>query len=206
VLVVTVLALSIGGGPAPSPAREAVRTETPAEDVRARRATDREVRRQADAVQRGRAAVRDAEARARLRTEILRNLEARGIDVDTPDPRRADDPEPPAAGGEIRDRTGSHPVLAQRLNADFMPLADECIEQARERMPELRGLVAIEVELLAEKSAGAIVESAAPAAINEIADPELLECLQETLLSLALPGEAVDGREALMISLRTDAG
>ena len=71
-------------------------------------------------------------------------------------------------------------------------------------MPDLHGLVAIDVKLLAERDVGAIVEEAAPAAINEIADPELLECLQETLMSMALPGDAVDGKGGVMVSLRAD--
>jgi hypothetical protein len=135
----------------------------------------------------------------------VRALERRGVptDADPASAREPDAAEPAAKAGGMVDRIGNRPALLERFNADFMPLADECIEHARERVPDMRGLVAIDAKLLAERDVGAIVESAEPSAMNEVGDPELLECLQETLLSMALPGEAVDGLDGVTISLRT---
>jgi hypothetical protein len=49
-------------------------------------------------------------------------------------------------------------VGAWRLaNHDFMPLADECIEQARMRLPELEGMVAIGLDTVTDAELGGIV-------------------------------------------------
>lgn len=154
---------------------------------------------------------KDPAAREALRHDIVRALEKRGIASTPRDPSGTDRPrEAPEdgatpAGPGLHNRIGGHERLMARLNGDFMPLADECMDQARERRPDLSGLVAIEIELLAERDIGAIVESAEAAPDNAVDDAELVECLQQSLLSMSLPGDAVDGRERLMISLRTDA-
>jgi hypothetical protein len=204
-IFVGIAALSFGGG-ASQAARESTRPQTPAtaSSERERRAPEADAKTEVKA--RERLARPDPRAREALRRDIVRALERRGVatDVDRAGARAADEPEPPAAAGGMVDRIGNRPALLQRMNTDFMPLADECIEQARERVPDLRGMVAIDVKLLAERDVGAIVEDAAPAAINEVAEPELLECLRETLLSMSLPGDAIDGLDGITISLRTD--
>jgi len=206
-IFVGIAALSFGGG-AGQVARESARAETPAPVAVERKRPGPAADDAKDGAALGKHARRpDARAREALRQDIVRALERRGVrtDVDAASPRANDEPERPAAGGGMVDRIGNRPALLERFNADFMPLADECMEQARERVPDLHGLVAIDVKLLAEREVGAIVEDTAPAAINEIADPELLECLQETLMSMALPGDAVDGKGGVMVSLRADA-
>lgn len=204
VAIAIAAALWLGGG-APRSAPESSRMEPPS--VARERASGHASR---DDEPRARATShkREPGARETLRRDIVRALERRGIDADAPStaaPRSATpDDDEGAPSGALKDRIGGRDALLQRLNADFMPLADECMQQARERAPDLRGLVAIDVKLLAERDVGAIVEDAAPAAENEIEDPELIECLQQTLYSTTLPGEAVDGLEGVMISLRAD--
>jgi hypothetical protein len=141
----------------------------------------------------------DPAKRDALRRDIVRALEHRGVAA----AQHPDDAAPPSSAG-LRDHIGGHDELLARLNGDFLPLADECMDQARERRPDLTGLVAIDVELLAERDIGAIVETAEPADANTVDDAELVECLQQSLLSMALPGDAVDGRERFMISLRAE--
>jgi hypothetical protein len=153
---------------------------------------------------------KDPAARDALRRDIVRALEKRGIasaPVDhggTQRPSTAPADEAPSTGPGLKNHLGGHDELHARLNGDFMPLADECIDQARERRPDLSGMVAIEVELLAERDIGAIVESAEAAPDNAVDDAELVECLQESLLSMSLPGDAVDGREQIMITRPTE--
>jgi hypothetical protein len=90
----------------------------------------------------------------------------------------------------------------QKLNEDFMPLADECIEQAQERTPGLAGMVALDLEVIAEEDLGAVVEFAGPAERNEIHDDELFECLRESAYSLGLPPlPGASGQERFMLTL-----
>lgn len=96
----------------------------------------------------------------------------------------------PAAGAAptdhpLTDRTGwSDPSIAKQLNHEFMPLASECIDQARARTPGLHGLLAFSM-LLAPTDAGkAIVSSIKLRPDNQITDPDLFECIRESSFSL----------------------
>lgn len=150
---------------------------------------------------------KDPAVRDVLRRDIVRALEKRGLASAPRDPGGTERPstapadEASPTGPGLKNRIGGHDELMARLNGDFLPLADECIEQARERRPGLDGMIAIEVELLAERDIGAIVESAEAAPDNAVDDAGLVECMQQSLLSMSLPGDAVDGRERIMITM-----
>jgi hypothetical protein len=147
-----------------------------------------------------------AEARAKrdaLREQIARQLATREAQTGSgsasgTSPRSPADPRPP---GTLRDRTGAHPELLDRLNRDFMPLASECIEQAQERAPQLSGLLVLGFETIADEQLGAVVEVADPTPRNAIADPLLLECLRESALSLSLPPLPANGRDKFEVSI-----
>lgn len=87
-----------------------------------------------------------------------------------------------------------------------MPLADECIEQARARLPELEGMVAIGLDTVADEELGGIVESVAMQPNNEVDDPELIECLSQTALSMILPPPPESGREQFVITMPIEPG
>lgn len=89
------------------------------------------------------------------------------------------------AAHALTDRTGwSDASITQQLDHEFMPLASECIDQAKARAPGLRGLLAFSM-LLAPTDAGkAIVTSIKLRPDNQITDPELFECIRESSFSL----------------------
>jgi hypothetical protein len=104
--------------------------------------------------------------------------------------------------GNLVDRTGrGRSALVQALNTDFMPLAQECLEQAKERTPGLKGVVVLAVETVADDQVGAVVDIASPAALNDVPDEELFECLRESAFSLSLPPPPEGGREKFDISM-----
>lgn len=157
---------------------------------------------QADAPPRERRATFDRAKRDALRSEILDAL------ADRPQPRpvtsaRAED-EPAPEPGQLTDRIGGREALLEHLNHDFMPLADECIEQARARRPELEGMLAIGIDTVADEELGGIVEAVTIQPQNEVDDAELLECLSQTALSMILPPPPESGREQFMITLPID--
>jgi len=142
-------------------------------------------------------------ARDALREKIVRRLDERsardaGAASAVPAPAAATQPRPP---GDLRDRIGGRDALLRQLNHDFMPLADECIEQAQERSPGLAGMLAIDMETLFDAELGAIVEVAEPSSRNEIADPLLFECIRESAYSLSLPPPPASGRDRFMLTI-----
>ncbi|MBC8070949.1 MAG: hypothetical protein IAG13_21665, partial [Deltaproteobacteria bacterium] len=135
-----------------------------------------------------------------LRERILER--ERTFARDTVRERDADDEADEAPAGEgLTDRIGGRDALLDGLNHDFMQLAGECIEQARERKPELRGMIALELELVADAELGAVVEQTSFSDRNEVDEPELLDCIRETALSTTLPPPPEGGREAFMLTM-----
>jgi hypothetical protein len=110
---------------------------------------------------------------------------------------------PPTDGlhNKIDDR---HQAVVDQLNRDFMPLAKECVEQAQQRTPQLTGMIALAMETVADEQLGAVVDVADPAPSNQVADPQLFECLRETAFSLSLPPPPTGGRTKALITLKVD--
>lgn len=104
--------------------------------------------------------------------------------------------------GELKDRVGGRDALVGYLNRDFMPLARECIEQAEKESPQLKGMLAIGVEVATDEQLGGVIETADPAPTNEIADRSLIECIRETTLSVIFPPGLTSGHEKFELTLR----
>ena len=108
------------------------------------------------------------------------------------------------APGNLTDRTGNHGYLMKVMNEDLVPLADECYALARETQPELAGMLVIDVEIIGDEDIGGVIESATPGQANELADPGLVECVRESLLSTTLPPPPQGGKDAISLSLRLE--
>ncbi|HEY6559182.1 MAG TPA: hypothetical protein VI072_17985 [Polyangiaceae bacterium] len=107
-----------------------------------------------------------------------------------------------STAGNLRNRTGGRQSLFDYLNQDFMPLAKECVEQAQERTPELRGTLWLDVEIAAAEEVGGVIDRAEPAARNEVRDAELIECIRQSALSVTIPNPLMTGREPFVLTLR----
>lgn len=132
--------------------------------------------------------------------EVARIAARRAADDATP--RSGDDDEAEEATPGLTDRIGGRDALVKALNQQFLPLADECIEQARERKPELRGMLSISLDLVADPELGAVIDGAEYPANNEVHEDELLDCIRETALATTLPPPPAGGREGFMITLK----
>ena len=106
------------------------------------------------------------------------------------DPARPRPALPPGApnaapADQLVDQTGwNDPSAVKQLNKEFMPLASECIEQAKARKPHLRGRLVFAVSLAPTENGRSLVASIKLRPDNEITDPELLECIRESALAL----------------------
>lgn len=173
----------------------------------------------------------DAEARARrlrertaerdaLRRRIAEALDARGSEPAAAAPKPvADAPAEPARrarrdasaqtadappASALVDRTGNHGYLARVMDRDLMPLVDECYELARAAHPDLAGTLVLDVEILGVEEIGGVVDSVAPGPENELADPELLDCVRESLLATTLPEPEQGGRDDISLHLKLE--
>lgn len=150
-----------------------------------------------------------SEEEKRFRKRVLDGLRAREAAKSTSEaPNRAPDPVVEKSGAGARDRTGELAEETRILNQEFMPLVDECFDQADERDPRLRGKLAVSLKFATDEDIGAIVEALEPAQGNELADPELIECVRQSAFSLTLPAARLSGREGLLLTIpfRGDAG
>ena len=76
---------------------------------------------------------------------------------------------------------------------NIQPLLRECYENALEVHPELAGKIEVEFMITGEPDVGGIVESSAVTEKSTIADPDLRECIQETMYALELPAPPAGG-------------
>jgi hypothetical protein len=116
---------------------------------------------------------------------------------------RAPDEETPTPGNLI-DRTGNHGHMVKVMNEDLMPLVDECYALARETQPELTGLLVLDVEMIGDEDIGGVIETAVLGQGNEIVDPALVECVQESLLSTTLPPPPEGGKDAISLQMKLE--
>jgi hypothetical protein len=115
-------------------------------------------------------------------------------------------PAPSQMGGQeqggLVDKTGKlteEELLV--LNHELLPMISECLDQAHERDPRLKGMLAVELRFASAEELGSIIETAEPAPDNELTDEELLECVRQSSFALQLPVPSKDGRSDLMLTI-----
>lgn len=139
--------------------------------------------------------------RQQLRERVVRTLREREQKGAALAPGRA----PAPAGGEpgtLVDKTGKLTEEEMRiLNHELMPMISQCLDQAHERDPRLKGMLAVELKFASAEELGSIVETAEPAPINELGDEELLECVRQSAFALELPVPGKDGRSDGMLTI-----
>ncbi|MBL4683548.1 MAG: hypothetical protein JKY37_03075 [Nannocystaceae bacterium] len=114
-----------------------------------------------------------------------------------------DTPEPGYKKGDIKDKSGGNlSGFIATINEDFMPLADECYQQALEADPALRGMLDVNFEILADEDVAGMVDAIELGEENEIHDAGMLECIRETMLSTIFPSPGHTGHDAVRLTLR----
>jgi hypothetical protein len=88
------------------------------------------------------------------------------------------------------------------MNDEFMPLVNECYDQAHERNPALVGTLALDIDLAGAEDVGTIIESVEPTPrLNELVDAELIECVRQSAFSIQLPMPTKGGRVGRQLTL-----
>jgi hypothetical protein len=107
---------------------------------------------------------------------------------------------PPGLVNHVEDRD----ELVAALNSEFLPLVDECIDDAIAGNPALAGMLTLEFEMVVDEDLGAVIDSVdfPPTAADQVVHAELQECARESLLSTLLPPGKASGREGLVVILK----
>jgi hypothetical protein len=77
--------------------------------------------------------------------------------------------------------------IQARIREDLVPIAQECYESALEDDPKLGGKLVMSFSIVGDPSVGGVVDEADADPSSEIKQPDLLECMKESMLSLSFP-------------------
>jgi hypothetical protein len=138
-----------------------------------------------------------------------------GLETSTPRLRQrvleslAHDPHPAdmrAPADAARERTGDLEEEVRVMNQELIPIVDDCYDQARERDPDSKGMLALEVRFASAAGVGGIIESIEPGAHNQLDDEELIECVRQSAYSIELGAPGVSGRRERHLTVRLGTG
>jgi hypothetical protein len=120
----------------------------------------------------------DRKLRETVRARLMVPLEAQGVERD------------PHTGLTIPAGTNgpshnlSREYLDQRIREDFYPLAAACYETALAVQPNLTGKIVVDFMIVGGAKIGGIVDQAKINDRTTIADPQMAECVRESMLSM----------------------
>ncbi len=134
--------------------------------------------------------------------------------TETGQPSSSDPAEDPTSEGEepsaIKNRFEAGDtwgnLVAGSLGTELGELADECVQNALDRQPGLQGMVEINFSVMGDEDIGGVIEEAELGPDNQVHDPGLAECLQESVLSMVLPPPEGSGRRGVRLTLPVGEG
>lgn len=95
------------------------------------------------------------------------------------------------SAGQVEEPTPTGKLDAEyiqaRIREDLVPIAQECYESALEDDPKLGGKLVMNFSIVGDPSVGGVVDEADADPTSEITQPDLLECMKESMLSLSFP-------------------
>lgn len=74
--------------------------------------------------------------------------------------------------------------IRQAVRDDLVPLARECYGNMLELDPKYSGRMVIEFDIMGDEDVGGIVDAVAMAPDNELTDPQFVECMSESLMTV----------------------
>ena len=83
--------------------------------------------------------------------------------------------------------------LKDTVRREFIPLGRSCYAAALEKNPKLRGRVALSFDILGDRKVGGVVDDMKLDDSTTIDDPEMLTCLQESMMSVSFAAPPQDG-------------
>jgi len=127
---------------------------------------------------------RDRGKRDAALRQIREALDRRGDEPNSAsDPNAADDD----GGTQLRaavDGSLSKDYIRSVIREDLVPLAQECYEDVLATDPKFGGKLVLDFEILGDENVGGIVDGVAPGEGTTIEQPEFVECMSESMMSV----------------------
>jgi len=106
-------------------------------------------------------------------------------DVPRNSPRPAAPTEEDAAGEPVH---GIDPkYIQERVRNDFFPVARKCYGDALERDPQLAGSLVFAFKIVGDEKTGGIVEEVDVLNESTLRDPDVIDCMRQSFLSVTFP-------------------
>jgi hypothetical protein len=115
---------------------------------------------------------------------------------------------PPAASGAPRMPSPAEreeldrKFIEERIHSDFVPLARDCYRRGKEKNPALEGKLVMTLHVVGDEKVGGIVESTELDEDSTLDDPQVLDCLQNSMASIAMPPPQHGGTTTIKVPMR----
>lgn len=83
------------------------------------------------------------------------------------------------------------------VKSKLIPLANECARQTQERLPELHGVLSVQVRVVPDGKLDAVVEQVELSSTSALQERELVACMRERAMTLVLKLPLPGGPEQL---------
>jgi hypothetical protein len=101
----------------------------------------------------------------------------------------------------VASRRKAEQERAAYLRDKLTPLANQCLEQARQRTPSLQGTLALQLGLVPDGKLKVIIETVAVTASSQVQAPELAECIRERAKTIDILQTLRSGPEQVELTL-----
>lgn len=105
----------------------------------------------------------------------------------------------------MKDKTGLMGDEVKVINRELMPMVGQCVDEAHERNPRLRGMLGLSVKLASAEGVGSIFESVEPTETNEVQDAEMIDCIRQSAFTLSLPKPKANSLKEGVLTIPVDA-
>jgi hypothetical protein len=91
-------------------------------------------------------------------------------------------PDPPGDAGRIEPE-----YIQEHVRSEFFGPAAQCYAEAQERLPNPRGQVVFWFTIVGDEKVGGVVESVDVLDESTLRDPQMIECMRQSFLSVTFP-------------------
>jgi len=114
----------------------------------------------------------------------------------------------PAAGGSepapsaAEARPLDEDYIQRHLREDFVPMGRECYQERAAKKPDLEGELVMVLHVVGDEKVGGIVESTEIEDGGTLTDPDVLDCLQNSMAAVAMPPPKQGGSTTIKVPMR----